>query len=45
MTILGMAKIPIRCIHCNEEIAEYYDEIYKGIGGKCIFCEIGFPLE
>ncbi len=45
MGISGMAKIPIQCIHCNKEISEYYDETYKGIRGKCIFCEVDFPLE
>ncbi len=40
-----MAKTPTLCIHCANEIAEYYDETYKGIRGKCVFCKIDFPLE
>lgn len=40
-----MAETPISCIHCNKQITEYYDKLYKGIRGKCLICEIDFPLE
>ena len=35
----------IKCIHCDAEIIEYYDEKYKGYRGKCQNCKIDFPLD
>lgn len=35
----------ILCIHCDDEMTEYYDKVYKEIRRKYLFCEIDFPLE
>ena len=40
-----MEKSKILCYNCKNEIKEYYDERYKGNRGKCVICEIDFPLE
>jgi len=31
--------------NCNNVIIEYYDDGYRGNRGKCIVCNIDFPLE
>ena len=33
------------CDHCNEDIAKYYHDGYKGKRGKCSGCGVDFPLE
>jgi len=43
--IIGMEKSKISYEYCSMEITEYYDDHYKGIRGKCLYCKIGFPLE
>ena len=35
----------IRCINCDAEITEYYDERYEGYRGRCTICKIDFPLD
>ena len=34
-----------RCIHCDMEIVEYYDDHYSGQRGRCPSCKIDFPLD
>jgi len=40
-----MSISKITCEQCNEYIAEYYDEGYKGKRGRCPACGVDFPLE
>ena len=35
----------IKCMNCYTEITAYYHEGYKGYRGKCLICEIDFPLD
>ena len=40
-----MEKSKIMCDNCNNVIIEYYDDGYRGNRGKCVVCNIDFPLE
>lgn len=33
------------CWMCGAKIVEYFEIKYAGIRGKCLICEIDFPLE
>ncbi len=35
----------IRCVNCDVEIMEYYNEQYKGYRGTCPICKTDFPLD
>jgi len=45
MDIIVMGVSKITCDLCNEYIAEYYHDGYKGKRGKCPACGVDFPLE
>ncbi len=36
-------KIP--CWECGTDIVQYFEKKYSGMRGKCLVCEIDFPLE
>lgn len=35
----------VDCMMCSGTIIEYFEQRYDGLRGKCINCEINFPLE
>ena len=35
----------VDCMMCNSIVNQYCEEKYNGMRGKCINCEINFPLE
>lgn len=33
------------CWECGNDIVQYFEKKYSGLRGKCLVCEIDFPLE
>ena len=40
-----MLQPEYKCDNCDSTIIQYYNEHYRGTRGKCLTCEIDFPLE
>jgi len=39
------AGFDIACLMCQSTVIEYYEVRYNGMRGKCINCNINFPLD
>ncbi len=45
MTIKEKSQGKTPCWECGNYIVQYYEKKYSGLRGKCLVCEIDFPLE
>ena len=36
---------PITCWQCNNIITQYYNKSYNGNRGRCLICDVDFPLD